>query len=268
MVILSNGHYCASLENKKNSKGSVAPVKLDDIKILNDGILDLKNDFIEFLTDYRKRTKANHDDWRQDFFDTFGYDIYDDYWGDDYMYYPKHNNNKPKKALKLKPTRFINDIEVDSDVTDDEINNILNEGNITKHHKKRKRHKSKRKKDFDDWLSMFDDEDLLDPGSDVQFDRYNEINQDNKRFIVYRALNNTADTYEFNSINEFSDWLAENEITVSDYYSYELMYNDVSHCFHYGGELYVASSYEELVFRLTGGDVDEFEEISSMGITI
>lgn len=109
----------------------------------------------------------------------------------------------------------------------------------------------------------FDDASLQQYDNDAQVDRCRE----KKKIIFYRKLNNTADTYEFDSLEDFSDWVDENNIYVRDYVAMDLAYSDESHCCLdpecCEPVLIAERTYEDLVYYITGGDADLLAEYSA-----
>ena len=287
MTTISKGSY----DNFVNSKGMLPPpIPLGTISIREEIKLDLIKDFNAWKKAYEKERLKRLKKYHNNFMSLYGqwYDDEDSWWDDDaYGYYPYFDDcyfdNKPvskdkkkKKKSGIASQRFVNGIEVDPDITDDEAEQLYKKSIDRKSHKKRKGGKKKRyeggttsrlfQDEEDEW---YNESASLDPDNDFQFERYveEELNNEEKKIVFYRHLNNTADSYEFSSISEFSDWIKENEINVNDNDAYAIVYADETHCALDPQAdkltLVCASNYEDLVYFITGGDAIYLAELST-----
>ena len=322
-MITSRGHYdgysSSPLMEKHITEGFSKPESLGTVSITSETLLDLKGDFNVYLDEMHAKQEAAREAWEKDVMRCFGFypymdgdlwddDDYDDYY--DQQYYgrdwgtdvPRETKDERAKRIfeyqkkqpinntmaNIRSQRFINGIEVDPDISDDDALAMImgGEPRNTRHHKTRRGGKkqsrkrytggtvSRGKREFyNEWDGVIEDpaEDELpfevDPGNDCQLDRYYDDLEADKKIIVYRYLNNTADTYEFNSAHEFSDWLDENGVIVNDDDAYEIMYRDTTHCAFdpqtSDKRLVCAGSYDDLVWYITGGDAEYLAEVSA-----
>ena len=270
---------------KGSSSKKGVPVLLADIKITPEIKLNADDDLQEFIISYREAQNKRRKAWVNDYVQSFGFDFWDDdeaydRWYDemygDYDYYQprrkKNNASGGKRSL-----RFINGMEVDPDISDDDAYALMYGGGRTtkKHNKKSSRvrkdiNTSSSSRRFQGGYIDDEDEDNWGVYEGKVYD--DDPRDEEKKIIFYRALNNTADVYEWNSVFEFSDWLEENGIAISDGDAYDIIYKYETHCCldpeTSAKRIICASTYDDLVFELTGGDMDYLAEISSRACSI
>ena len=227
-----------------------------NIEILPQNQVNLQEAFDEFMESYKKAQRKAYTRERQ-IMEMF-YGTYDDDWFNEQFddedpcpidVFPYHNrrlnNTKPRKKGSLKPQRFINGIEVDPDT-----------GEVKTHSTHKKKKTTKRKDYWNEWEISQNDGvgDLEDLGRESEY--FNE----KKKIVFYKALNNSADTLEFDNLVEFNQWLLDNDIIVNDSDAYGIIYREESHCCLDADSidkvLIASRSYGELVYEITGGDQD------------
>lgn len=315
MTTVSRGRYEDTLEDKHVSEGFKTPASLGSISVTVENRLDLLGDFKEFMVDWKKKQEEDYRrrciEWQRDVYKAFGCIPYYDnsYWGDDEDFYddwgmgyaPKkshqtHNEkmidkygnpqSKNKHSKGFVSQKFINGIEVDPDISEEDAYQLymqsVSKGEKQKRKKHNKRGGSKKRRyeggttsrtfqeGYDDPDEWFGNDTIIDPDpdGDFQFDRYQDDEMyEKKKIIFYRHLNNTADTYEFESASDLAEWVEENEIYVNDEDGYSIVYADETHCAldpqTDRPTLVCASNYEDLVYFITGGDAVYLAEISA-----
>lgn len=261
-------------EVKKDEKGLT--LILGNIKMSPEIRLDVMADFNSALEEIKAKNRREERAWLRDYYRAFGYDddYYDDWYDDEYYdHYPqvKTDNKKTNKNPYIKPQRIINGIEVDPDIDDKEAFDILMHGNKKKG--KKRFTKSEKRKNMGGGMSfrMFQDG-WEDDDDDVVFstgdDDLDDPRDEEKYIVFYRRLNNTADTYVFTSVYDFSEWLEEENIKITDRDAYDAIYKDEMHCCldpqSSSKSLVCADDYEDLVYYVTGGDEDYLAEVSNM----
>lgn len=319
MTTVSKGRYENPLGEKHSAEGFVTPPPVPRGIIAVKHELDLRGDFNEFMDAWRKEQEENYRrrtlQWQNDVLRHFGcipyYDGYDDEWDEydewgNYVGYvhgssrqqdyrthnqkmmDKYGNPQRKKSTGgIKPQKFINGIEVDPDITDEDAKKLFRQTARKPHNKrggkKRRYEGGTTSRTFqdgydDDWFGdttlVIDPDNDVDPGYDCQTDRCkntDELLDDveaEKNIVFYRHLNNTADTYTFDNALELSEWLDENGIHVTDSDAYDIIYSDEVHCTLDPDTdvptLTIAHNYEDLVYFLTGGDQERIAEISAI----
>lgn len=324
MTTVSKGTYSNFLDDKHASEGFKTPVSLGSISVTVENRLDLLGDFNEFMTGWKKKQEEEYRrrcaEWQRDVYRAFGCipyyddpywdedeDFYDD-WGVGYIPRTKPNNvdhrthnqkmidkygnpqSKNKNNKGFVKQKFINGIEVDPNISEEEAYQLyIRTANNKDTDKTRKKHNkrggSKKRRyeggttsrtfqdGYDEPDEWFGDDTVIDPDpdGDFQFERYQDNSMDDldakKRIVFYRHLNNTADTYEFESAAELSDWVQENDIHVSDDDGYGIVYADETHCAldpqADRPTLVCAANYEDLVYFITGGDAVYLAEVSA-----
>ena len=175
--------------------------------------------------------------------------------------YDPSSKKRLKKKLKkggISSQKFINGIEVD-DEEFEEYNKGVKSSSTRRGGKKHNK-KSKRVTRYvqDEW-----DESHSRPFDDcTESVFYNE----EKRIVFYRDLGNTADTYEWNNLHEFNEWLDENGIVIDERDISRVLYCEESHCClnpeMHEDTLIIERSYGDLVWVATDGDESRMEEIS------
>lgn len=232
---------------------------LGKIKISPENKLDVMSDFNSVLEEIKENNVRREREWLRSYMGAFGcYDGYDDEYDDYYDSWYNVDNNKNNKSKKSQ--RFINGMEVDPDISDDEAYDLYMTG---KKHKKRsskserRRHIGGSKSSRTFWEEEDDDTSMIDDPRDEE-----------KLITFYRKLNNTADVYVFTSVYDFSEWLEEEGISINESDAYDAVYKDETHCCldpqSSTRSLICADSYDDLVYYITGGDDDYLAEVSSM----
>lgn len=182
--------------------------------------------------------------------------------------YSKKRMKKNKgNSIGCRSQKFINGIEVD-DAEFEEYNTRMMGSESYYPHTRRggKKHKKKGKKNkgrtnygYNSW-----EENSTRPFDDcTESSFYDEI----KKIVFYRDLKNTADTYEFNNLHDFNEWLDENGIDVDERDISSILYSEETHCCLNPESsdkiLIVSRSYGDLVWTATDGDESTIEEINN-----
>lgn len=231
--------------------------------------LDLLSDFKEYIK-IRREDLSNA--WEEDmreyhrwFDNNYGYnDLWDDYFDDDdyETIYPSaaygYSKKSPNTSKKLASQRFINGIEVDSSYDHNRMIKSFKNKKINRHTKTRCNHNTKYEHEMWDEMHQMPD-DLYDDYSSHKPD-------EDKKIVFYRSLKNEDDIYTFDSALQFSDWLTENCIDIEDSDGLFILDNFETHCCLDPSTssliLRCGSTYEDLVWEVTGGDYDYLNEIS------
>lgn len=262
-------------EVKKDEKGLT--LILGNIKMSPEIRLDIMTDFNSALEEIKAKKRREENEWLRDYYRNFGFpydDDYDDWYDEEYYGRYSEGNNNNKKTNKnpyVKSQRIINGIEVDPDISDDEAFDVFMHGNkkkskkrLTKSEKRRYMGGSMSSRTFQDGWDDEDDDVVFSTGDDDLDDPRDE----EKHIVFYRRLNNTADTYVFTSVYDFSEWLEEENIKITDRDAYDAIYKDEMHCCldpqSSSKSLVCADDYEDLVYYVTGGDEDYLAEVSNM----
>lgn len=255
-----------STVDNKRKKGDVLslpmirPMEVECIE----GVLDVVSDFEEYLDQkYAANTWDEYDDdkylawWHKML---YGWGEHDDqnYDDDPYGYYdedddlpfgeqvfPPLEHKSPIKKGRLKPQRFVNGIEVDDFCS----------AFYGKRSKKHHRHSNK------PYGKIYRHKDKKTHKKDSQSDDF-------KTIIFYRCLGDETDTYEWNNLHEFNEWLQENNIYLKDSEVVYILNNDEVHCCLDPATtdkvLVTSRSYGDLVWDLTGVDTDLIQEYSQV----
>ena len=202
------------------------------------------------------------------------YSYYDEVWppkveieDNDDGYYSGVINYDPtsKKRLKKKgksgfaSQKFINGIEV-NDEEFDEYNETMRRGTRRggKKHNKKKIKKPATRYEYNDW-----EEEHVKPFDNERDSIYYD---EEKKIVFYRDIRNTADTYEWNNLHDFNEWLDENGISVDERDISSILYSEESHCCLNpelsDKTLIVERSFGDLVWTATDGDETRMQEIS------
>lgn len=280
-MITSKGHN--DLGGKNKPAETDIKIDLGRVKIAKDRP-NVILDFFKELMEIRKRKRQEEAAWLADYYNCFGFGDYDD-WYDDEFYgrdwgardvtddvLPKRRNNS---SGVIRSQRFVNGKEVDPDYDYDAFGNKTRKRHF--HHRgqnKRKRYEGGTiDRTFqdgydDDWFDNDNtgtEPDIVNDDRDVM--DVDKLKSETKNIVFYRRLNNTADVYTFDNIFEFSEWLEEENIIITDYDAYETMYNKETHCCldpqSTSKRLVCAPNYNDLVYYITGGDSDYLAEVSA-----
>lgn len=265
-MVLSKGHN--DIMNDKVKEREMV-ISLGTVKINPRKKLNLLADFSEMMVKFKEEKKRREKEWLDDYYQAFGFGDenwgYDDGWDDEYydgcVYVPRRYN-----GITMKSQRFMNGIEVDDNW--DPIDGTQRK----KGHGKRSSKNSRKRYmggTIDDHYFQDDDDDddvvFQGGGSEIDLE---SLKNAHKKIIFYRRLNNTADTYDWDNVYEFSEWLEEEGITISQLDAEDVVYQDEIHCCldpeTTGKKLVCALSYDDLVYVVTGGDADYLAEASQM----
>lgn len=207
--------------------------------------------YAKWWENFLKDVSAHSDDYYDDEYDDYYNDAPSyDYLDDDYDDLPFDEQIFPpieKKKGHFKPQRFINGVEVDNDGY-----GALYERRSKKHkHRNRNKVKKHKTKQY-----------VEDNKTDYNVDGADE----EKKIVLYRTLADENDTYEWDSVYEFNEWLQENNIYVKDSDVIYILNNDEVHCCldptTSDKILVTARSYGDLIWDLTGADADLIKEYS------
>lgn len=186
-------------------------------------------------------------------YDNEGYDPLDDA-SLDYPVIPaKEDKNKKKSGSQ----KFINGIEVD-DEEFERYNKQLNNKKKKNQNKKKRGSTKNKKKKYSTWENVY-----IDPFDTCKDSDYYD---EEKTIVFHRDLKNTADTYEWSNLHEFSEWITENDITIKENDISLMLYSETIHCCLNpninGKELIVDRDFGSLVWNAIDGDESLIEEIN------
>lgn len=189
-------------------------------------------------------------------------------------------NKKSNKKGKITSQKFINGIEVD----DDEFERYNNKDKKTrrsgrKHHNRtieiingvrvESSPNKKRKTRYigDEWDERHSDDRYHYPSINEHNSVRDNLKDVDKSIIFYRNLPDINDTYEWDNLYEFSEWLEENSIEVDDNTAYDIMYMGEVHCCmnpdSTSKSLIAKSNYDDLVYCATNGDLSMLEDTTN-----
>lgn len=225
-------------------------------------------------------------EWDDDDYDDYGpYEFGPEDLEDDYTEcYPgihidtKEYLDKRKRIREnggLVSQRFVNGMEVDP--IDGKPLKKGHKRRGGKQHRKRYKNKAPRYEGnstkrqtryvYDDWEADHPRPDGFDDVMDMR-----DSLRKPKKIVFYRTLNDPEDTYEWDNLAEFNEWLEEERIEVKGNDAYEIVYNDETHCCldpeTSGKVLFVDRTYVDLVWQLTGGDSDLLDQYSKQSIRL
>ena len=229
-----------------------------------EGELDIVSDFEEYLDQkyVESITESSFDDeayaawWARFLYNLDGYQKgdYDDD-GDDYddlpfgeQVFPYDDKDDDGRHGSLKPQRFVNGIEIDDDVYGAFYGKrSKNHRKIScKHQPKIYRHKKRRYEETSYYDDMYD--------------------EDSRKIVFHRDLSDEDDTYEWDNVFEFNEWLQENNIFIKDSDASYILNNTEVHCCldpaTSDKALVTDRSFGDLIWTLTGADADLIKEYS------
>lgn len=179
-----------------------------------------------------------------------------------------------KKKKGMKSQKFINGIEVD-DETFDSYNKDDKESS-SKTRRGGRKHKGSRTVEYINGVRVesspnkkrktkyVDDEwwEEHEKDRDSYMDRNREDYE--KDIIFYRNLPDKTDTYEWDNLFDFANWVEENEIEISDELAYDMMYASEVHCCLSPDStdkvMIMGNSYDDLAYVATSGDLSVLED--------
>lgn len=171
--------------------------------------------------------------------------------------------------------RFINGVEVDADTGKPIKKGHKRRGG--KQHRKRFKNKAPRfegnttkrqtRYNYDDWENDHPMPEWYEKEKGIR-----DSLRKPKKIVFYRTLNDPGDTYEWDNLSEFNEWLEEEGIEVNSNDAYDIVYSDETHCCldpeTTGKVLFVEKSYVDLTWQLTSGDMDLLEQYSKQSIRL